>query len=57
MPKAFRVRRGRLLVAVAALAALAGVGALTALATSGAAESLVIQACRAKVTGLSAPTG
>jgi len=51
MPKAFRVRR-RLLAAVAVLAALACAGALTALATSRAAESSVIQACRAKMTGL-----
>jgi hypothetical protein len=51
MPKAFRARR-RLPAAVVVLAALAGSGALTAFATSSATESMVIQACRAKVTGL-----
>ena len=52
MPKAFRVRRSRLLALAAVFTALAGAGALTALATSNTVESAVIQACRAKLTGL-----
>src|ERR1051326_3280135 len=52
MPKAFRVRRGRLLVVAAVLGALAGAGALSALATTRAVEGSVIQACRGKISGL-----
>ncbi len=52
MPKAFRVPRPRLFAVAGAIAVLAGTGAFTALATSGAVETAVIQACRARNSGL-----
>ena len=53
MQKAFRVPLPRLLKVAIAVAVLACAGSLAAVATTrGAAESNVILACRAKVTGL-----
>jgi hypothetical protein len=53
MQKAFRVPLPRLLMVAIAIAVLAGAGSLAAVATTrGAADANVIQACRAKASGL-----